>query len=102
MFFHLFKANFTLCVLCGELLHYFPFMIMKAIEYSLLGGYNSYMDKKTMQSVGIKELKDRLSYYVSITKEGDLFRQQRSRKKVLGRKRNCCNFRYEFNNGSSV
>jgi len=40
------------------------------VDFSYLRSYNSYMEGNPMETVGIKELKNKLTYYLKLTKEG--------------------------------
>jgi prevent-host-death family protein len=45
--------------------------VVQTIDFSFPCSYNSYMEGKPMETVGVKELKNKLTYYLKLTKEGN-------------------------------
>ena len=43
----------------------------RRVDYSFQRSYNGYMEEDSMETVGIKELKNKLTYYLKLTKEGN-------------------------------
>jgi len=45
--------------------------VNQRVDFSFQRSYNGYMEEDPMEMVGIKELKNKLTYYLKLTKEGN-------------------------------